>query len=111
MTEVKVVPVNVQPASTTPGIHKGNYNQISMAQAKLKVSKRFKTIVANSVLLIVAVDILGTAIVMPALPSLCAWADGGPAETLIDDAKKSANYDSMTTEMKAAFDTQLGSVV
>merc|ERR1711862_110402 len=82
-----------------------------MAQAKLKVNKRFKMIVANSVLLIVAVDILGSALVFPALPSLCAWAEGGPADTLVEEAKQSAGYDSMTSAMKAAFDSQLDSIV
>lgn len=34
-------------------------------------------------------DILGTAMVVPALANLCAYAPGGPAETLADEIRNS----------------------
>lgn len=115
MQQVKVNPApesqDEAEKSKLNGGASSTYNPISMAQAKLKVNKKFKSIVATSVLFIVAVDILGSALVYPALPSLCAWAEGGPADTLIKEAKKQANYDSLPDAHKAAFDEGLDAVV
>lgn len=51
-------------------------NSLSQAQVKLRTNKKFQKVVAAVTILAVFADILGTAIVSPALSSLCAYAEG-----------------------------------
>jgi MFS family permease len=52
--------------------------QLSGAQVKLRTSKKFRTIIVAVLFLAALVDIMGTVIVAPMMPGLCALADGSP---------------------------------
>jgi len=59
------------------------YNPMSALQVKLRTNHKFKKICACVTLMVVFVDILGTALVMPVLGPLCAYAEGGPVDTIM----------------------------
>eukprot|EP00927_Polykrikos_kofoidii_P071177 TRINITY_DN67485_c0_g1_i1.p1 TRINITY_DN67485_c0_g1~~TRINITY_DN67485_c0_g1_i1.p1 ORF type:complete len:670 (-),score=115.42 TRINITY_DN67485_c0_g1_i1:232-2241(-) len=63
-------------------------------RAKLRTNKRFQQVVAATTIFAVFCDILGSAIIMPGMVSVCAWADGGPADNIMNlplsDAEKLA---------------------
>jgi len=75
MGENKVAPDDVASMQT--------YNPLSALQVKLRTNRRFQTIVGITTLFAVFIDILGTALIMPVLPALCAYAEGGTADAIM----------------------------
>mmetsp|Transcript_90868 Transcript_90868/g.266048 ORF Transcript_90868/g.266048 Transcript_90868/m.266048 type:complete len:678 (-) Transcript_90868:316-2349(-) len=71
MAQTKVTPVNDVGKSLTP------------EQVRLRANKRFQYIVVTVTCFAVFIDILGTAISLPALAALCAYAEGGPVDTIM----------------------------
>ncbi|CAE7460787.1 unnamed protein product [Symbiodinium sp. CCMP2592] len=60
----------------------GMMQRWSEAQVRLRTSKRFQHVVAGVTIFAVFADILGTAIIMPGLASVCTFASGGPGDFL-----------------------------
>ncbi|CAE7584861.1 unnamed protein product [Symbiodinium natans] len=60
----------------------GMLKRWSEAQVRLRTSKRFQLLVAGITIFAVFADILGTAIIMPGLASVCTFAEGGPGHFL-----------------------------
>ena len=58
---------------------------LSKWQVKLRANKRFQGIVAAVTIFAVFCDVLGTAVILPGLASVCAYADGGPAEQIVNN--------------------------
>jgi len=56
--------------------------QLTPGQVKMKTSKKYRYIVAAIIALAVFTDILGTSLTMPALASLCAYAEGGVVDQI-----------------------------
>ena len=60
---------------------------LSTAQIQVRTNKQYQTLVAAVTVFAVFCDILGTAMVMPALASLCSHAEGGPADTIANTVR------------------------
>ena len=56
---------------------------LSAQQVKLRANKRFRLLVLITTLFAVFIDILGTAMTMPVLPSICGYATGGPVMNIL----------------------------
>ena len=59
--------------------------ELSKAQVKLRSNKKFRMVIIITTLLAVFVDILGTAMTMPVLPSICGYTVGGPVMTILNN--------------------------
>eukprot|EP00443_Scrippsiella_acuminata_P086946 CAMPEP_0115563698 /NCGR_PEP_ID=MMETSP0271-20121206/102170_1 /TAXON_ID=71861 /ORGANISM="Scrippsiella trochoidea, Strain CCMP3099" /LENGTH=163 /DNA_ID=CAMNT_0002997917 /DNA_START=37 /DNA_END=524 /DNA_ORIENTATION=+ len=57
---------------------------MTVAEVKLRTHHSYQNFVAIVVTAAVFVDVLGTCIILPSLSSLCAYADGGPVDTIMD---------------------------
>ncbi|CAJ1377894.1 unnamed protein product [Effrenium voratum] len=58
------------------------YNRITAVQVRLRTSKGFQRVVVAVTLFAVFADILGTAVILPGLASVCTFAEGGPGDLL-----------------------------
>lgn len=56
---------------------------LTAAQVRLRANKQFRKVVVAVTVFAVFVDILGTCLIIPSLASLCAYADGGPVDTIM----------------------------
>lgn len=66
-----------------PGPSPSRTQTRDLGQVKLKTSKRFQQIVVATTVFAVFIDVMGTVIVMPALASLCAYAENGPYDLIM----------------------------
>ena len=58
------------------------YSRISAAQVRLRTNKSFQLVVVAVTIFAVFADILGTAVILPGLASVCTFAEGGPGDEL-----------------------------
>jgi len=58
------------------------FQRFTAAQVRLRTNKRFQLVVVGVTVFAVFADILGTAVIMPGLASVCTYAEGGPGDAL-----------------------------
>ena len=58
------------------------YSRITAAQVRLRTNKSFQLVVVIVTIFAVFADILGTAVILPGLASVCTFAEGGPGDEL-----------------------------
>lgn len=81
MTSRKVKP-STESAPNVVGVTKMR-TAMTETQVRLRANKRFQQIVAATTIFAVFCDVLGTAVIVPGLASVCAWAEGGPADNIM----------------------------
>lgn len=79
----------IQSASDLTGVSKVR-DVLSSQQVKLRANKRFRSIVVATTMLAVFVDILGTAMTVPVLPSICGYARGGQVAAILNNPQITA---------------------
>ena len=79
---------------------KATRKAMSRMQIKMRTSKHFQKVVVAVTLFGVFVDLVGSAMVSPALPALCSYAEGGPYWSIMAVSEEEAlamGYDSLDT--------------
>jgi len=72
--------------------------EYSEQEIRVRTDHSYRTFIGWVILFAVFVDILGGALVAPALPSLCSYAEGGPVDQITDSINSQPDLDNATRQ-------------
>lgn len=88
--EVPVKPVETQTGDEVAA--KSHVSHVTTNQVRLRTNKRHQQVVVAVVVFGVFIDVMGTVIVMPALASLCSYAENGPVDSILAVTEEEAQF-------------------